>query len=308
VDGSVTIDNDGDLAATGLRIALTGPPGGRIEDVSSGCAAGTAITCELPSLAAQGRTTVSFRVHVPATSGPATTSIVVGATEHDPDPTTNTLVLRTSVLPCTIVGTSGADWLRGTPEPDRICGLPGSDRLLGLAGDDYLDAGNGDDEIVGGPGRDTIVARGGRDLIRTRDGQRDRIDCGSERDIVLADRFDQLLGGCDYVLTNGLRCTKFGTGGGDTLTGTSRRDVICALPGNDTVRGGAGDDALDGGNGNDTLDGGPGRDLVLGGPGFDTISSRDGARDRIRCGTGDDLVLADRRDDVASDCELLRRG
>jgi gametolysin peptidase M11 len=52
--------------------------------------------------------------------------------------------------------------------------------------------------------------------------------------------------------------------------------------------------------------GGPGRDILRGGPGNDTLISRDRSRDSIRCGTGRDLVLADRRDQVARDCETVK--
>ena len=52
--------------------------------------------------------------------------------------------------------------------------------------------------------------------------------------------------------------------------------------------------------------GGPGRDVLRGGPGNDTLNSRDRSRDSILCGTGRDLVLADRRDRVARDCETVK--
>lgn len=105
-----------------------------------------------------------------------------------------------------------------------------------------------------------------------------------------------------------------------------------ALRGNDDVHGGWKSDRLDGARGHDTVEGGdsftqrrhtardilrggPGRDLVVdtggpgnrlfGGPGNDRIAASSPSRvpDVIRCGTGEDLVLAGRNDRIAADCE-----
>jgi Tol biopolymer transport system component len=107
----------------------------------------------------------------------------------------------TTVLDCTILGTTGADHLQGTTGPDRICGMTGPDWISGGNGNDYIDGGNGNDVIFGGPGNDTILGRGGRDVIFARDGQRDWIDCGSEYDIAIVDRFDHVRN-CERVLRN----------------------------------------------------------------------------------------------------------
>lgn len=88
------------------------------------------------------------------------------------------------------------------------------------------------------------------------------------------------------------------TNGADRLVGTLRADRLFGLAGNDTLLGLGG---------NDLLDGGPGRDVLSGGPGNDTIHARDGARDRIGCGSGRDTVVADRVDVVARDCERVTR-
>ena len=117
------------------------------------------------------------------------------------------------------------------------------------------------------------------------------------------------------------RVTKYGTGHADVLNGTSRGDVIDARDGADVVRGLGGDDSLFGGSGGDRLDGGAGNDSMLGGSGSDTLIggrghddldggsgrdvffTRDGARDQVFCGSGDDSVYADARDVVAFNCE-----
>jgi len=66
-------------------------------------------------------------------------------------------------------------------------------------------------------------------------------------------------------------CTRIGTAGRDVLSGTRGRDVLCGLAGADLFR------------------------------------TRDGSADTIRCGSGKDVVVADRRDRVARDCERVSR-
>jgi len=111
-------------------------------------------------------------------------------------------------------------------------------------------------------------------------------------------------------------CHIVGTPRADLLRGTPYLDVIRGLGGNDRIwggnghdqiEGGAGNDVLDGGRYGDTLVGGPGRDRISGGLGPDLIEVRDGERDVVRCGRGDDVVFADRLDRVAKDCEQVVR-
>jgi Gametolysin peptidase M11 len=54
------------------------------------------------------------------------------------------------------------------------------------------------------------------------------------------------------------------------------------------------------------LQGSPGPDVLRGGPGNDTLMARDRSRDAVRCGAGRDLVLADKRDVVTRDCEVVK--
>jgi Tol biopolymer transport system component len=76
-----------------------------------------------------------------------------------------------------------------------------------------------------------------------------------------------------------------GTARANRLLGTRFNDVVVA------------------GGGNDQIDGREGPDLIVAGTGNDRIAARDGTRDRIVCGPGRDVVVADRRDLVARDCE-----
>ncbi len=95
---------------------------------------------------------------------------------------------------------------------------------------------------------------------------------------------------------------------GVTRRGTVKADVLRGTPYADVLRGLGGPDRLFGLGGADTLVGGLGADTLSGGDGNDTISARDGARDTVTCGRGRDVVVADRLDRVARDCETVRRG
>ena len=93
-----------------------------------------------------------------------------------------------------------------------------------------------------------------------------------------------------------------------SLTGTPRADRLVGTPRADAIRGLAGGDVLLGRAGADFLQGGPGRDVLDAGAGDDRVAvSYDGARDRVRCGPGSDVVAADPEDSVAADCELVGR-
>jgi hypothetical protein len=57
----------------------------------------------------------------------------------------------------------------------------------------------------------------------------------------------------------------------------------------------------------DLLRGSRGRDLVIARGGDDRINVRRGGRDRVRCGGGDDVVIAGPTDRVAGTCEVVMR-
>jgi Ca2+-binding RTX toxin-like protein len=130
-----------------------------------------------------------------------------------------------------------------------------------------IDAGAGNDSVLGGDGNDRVWAGAGDDSVDTGPG------------------FDRVRG---------------------------RR-------GDDTINGGDGFDVLHGGLGADTINGGPGNDRITarvrearsdtvnGDAGDDRIFTRDGTRDVVTCGAGVDRVRADFVDDVAADCEQVKR-
>jgi Ca2+-binding RTX toxin-like protein len=82
---------------------------------------------------------------------------------------------------CTILGTQGADRMRGTSAHDVICGLGGNDAISARGGRDVIDNGAGDDEAFGNKGGDLLLGLGGPDLIRGRKGK-DDIGGGADRD------------------------------------------------------------------------------------------------------------------------------
>jgi Ca2+-binding RTX toxin-like protein len=100
--------------------------------------------------------------------------------------------------------------------------------------------------------------------------------------------------------TPGAACSvvKKGTPKSDRLRGTAAGDRMLGRKGNDRLKGLGGADCLNGGKGADRL---------IAGPGDDRVAARDGQRDVVRCGPGRDVVVADRRDRIAKNCETTRR-
>jgi hypothetical protein len=93
-----------------------------------------------------------------------------------------------------------------------------------------------------------------------------------------------------------------------TVLGTPRADVLKGTPRADAIDGRGGSDTLAGLGGADVLQGGPGKDTIDAGAGDDRIPAHaDGARDRIRCGAGRDIVTAEPNDTVLRDCEVVSR-
>jgi Subtilase family/RTX calcium-binding nonapeptide repeat (4 copies) len=90
------------------------------------------------------------------------------------------------------------------------------------------------------------------------------------------------------------------------VQGTRRGDRLRGTPGGDKLFGRGGRDRLNGLAGEDCLNGNRGRDRIAGGPGDDTLRARDGKRDYLNCGAGDDTAVVDRRD-RARNCETVKR-
>ena len=81
---------------------------------------------------------------------------------------------KTSVKPCTVVGTNGPDSLLGSSGADVICGRGGADTIYAGGGNDEVRGGGGADRLQGGGGGDTVRGGSGNDLLFAYDGTRDR--------------------------------------------------------------------------------------------------------------------------------------
>jgi Ca2+-binding RTX toxin-like protein len=97
-------------------------------------------------------------------------------------------------------------------------------------------------------------------------------------------------------------------GGRDLLVGGF--DLVSGTPdpGADLLRGDKGKDFLYGQDGNDKVKGGKGKYRLTGGPGNDKLRARDGERDLVKCGGGQDSAWVDPDDTVKRSCEKVRGG
>lgn len=98
---------------------------------------------------------------------------------------------------------------------------------------------------------------------------------------------------------------ELGGRGDDVLRGSDLDDRLAGFGGEDGIWGLAGDDGLSGGGGDDELYGGPGRDALLGGAGEDFLETKDGDRDYVDCGHGEDAASVDMKDRVSRTCETI---
>src|SRR5215211_2023463 len=233
--------------------------------------------------------------------------------------------LSVTALASVLVGTGGPDVLVGTTGPDQLYGEDGSDVLRGLGGNDYLEAGPGEDSVEGAGGVDLLIGGTGDDRLDGAAGN-DVIYAGAGDDTVLGGRgADTIFGqaGDDRIFGGSGRDRIWASLGADFVDGGSGSDRITAADDNATIVGGSGNDMIMGGGGNMTVRGGPGRDRirtgagddhVRGGTGADRIATgagddrvnvRDGRRDRVNCGRGRDVAIADLIDRLAG-CEVVR--
>mgnify|MGYP000246300659 CR=1 FL=1 len=194
-----------------------------------------------------------------------------------------------------LIGTNGADLLKGDVTNDRLKGESGNDTLMGGAGGDWLQGGTGDDSLDGGAngtdasGRVLIDVAAYKNAASTytisanTDGSYTVVSASTDADsegtdtllhvegLQFSDRFVSLVvdrqerdlnkdGVTDLVEVRGLDLTSTG----DTLTFASGKGAIAhnfmGGLGNDTLTGGSGADGFDGGAGNDSLVGGDGVD------------------------------------------------
>jgi hypothetical protein len=164
--------------------------------------------------------------------------------------------------------------------------------FVGSSRNDVIFGSRFGDRIRGGRGRDTVRARAGADCV-SGGVDADRLVGQPGRDRLAGNR------GADRL---------FGGPGRDRLIGAQGNDGLQGHGGADRLSGGRGPDRLNGGGGNDRLSVGGATNRASGGAGNDRISARNGKRDKINCGRGNDTVRADRNDRVLGNCENVRRG
>ena len=203
-----------------------------------------------------------------------------------------------------VFGDAGDDALRGASGADRLEGGDGNDLLQGFSRGDTLRGGSGNDRLEGGTGSDSELAGSGDDVVHQGPGPNGADTLDGQ------DGFDTL----DYgARTAPLQITLDGVrNDGDARAGerdSAREgfDRVVAGAGSDFLLGREGNDELIGGGGGDVLEGRRGDDRFDGGPGIDQVRARDLSADTIACGSETDSVAADARDNVAADCERVRR-
>lgn len=175
----------------------------------------------------------------------------------------------------TIVGTSGADQITGTPGPDVIVAKGGSDTINSLAGDDVICSNGGDDTVDSGPGRDRVYGGDGDDEINTGGGNDWAFGLGGADEISGGSGADRLSGNAGIDLIDGGSNADWLRGGrdADRMLGQSGSDYLQGAWGNDVLLGGPGNDNLRGGNDDDMLDGGSKKDRCKGGNGSDQMKA-----------------------------------
>ena len=179
-------------------------------------------------------------------------------------------------------GTQFGDTIKAGAGNDTIGALQGDDCVFGEAGDDRIVSGAGNDQVDGGLGKDRLFGDSGNDAIRGGTGV-DHVRGSSGNDVVRGDA------------------------GNDFVSGGSNNDRVIGGAGRDSLRGDSGNDVIRGDGGNDAIDAGKGRNRVAAGGGNDRINVVNGSKDRVTCGTGRDVVRADRADRVARSCERVLR-
>jgi hypothetical protein len=175
------------------------------------------------------------------------------------------LLMATMTLAVLVIG--GVAWaLTFTCTIDNCIGTPQDDQITGADRSQFFDARAGDDAVQGRGDNDTLHGRSGFDDL-TGDGNNAPEDDG----------FDVM----------------FGEGRQDFLEGEGSINLYFGGPGPDII---------------DAQYSGflaAADEEIHGGPGNDNISTDDGLRDNVECGSGpEDIVHHDQFDVLAADCEI----
>lgn len=153
-------------------------------------------------------------------------------------------------------GGGGADILEGRDGNDVLKGGTGIDRLLGGAGSDALDGGTGADTLIGEGGNDSYVVDNSQDVVTELTGQ--------GTDNIATSVSYTLSANVEKLLLLGTAANGTGNGLANEITGNTAINVINGVAGADTLKGVGGADKLNGGVGDDALFGGGGKDILRG--------------------------------------------
>jgi serralysin len=188
-----------------------------------------------------------------------------------------------------LLGSSGADRLRGDAGAnvlmgeggdDLLDGMAGADTLLGGDGNDRLDGGSGSDRMEGGAGNDTFIVADAADMVVE--------GLGAGLDQVNASVSHTLAANVENLLLVGTAAIN-GTGNSlaNRIEGNGAANALRGGEGGDTLLGAAGNDLLDGEGGTDRLEGGAGDDTYVLATSGDTVVEAVGAGlDHVRAGYG----------------------
>ena len=188
---TVALRNDGTRTLRDVRLSLAATRGTLVVP-GRACGAGGQVVCALGDLEPGSEVAFGARAIFRAPGQTRVTASASYAGGADADPTDDLAAALADVSPCDLLGTWGRDRLVGTRRGEWICARPGWDYIDARGGNDIIDAGSGVDTVIAGAGRDVVDSGGGGDTIRVRDGERDVVDCGTETDVVFADRKDVL--------------------------------------------------------------------------------------------------------------------
>jgi uncharacterized repeat protein (TIGR01451 family) len=231
---TITVTNNGPLAATNVVVTDNLPAPSDIDYVSATTTAGSCqksgntVTCNLGTLANTATATVTIVVNA-RKSGTLSNTATVGSPED------NTPANNSATAVTTVTNPGQGNNNKNNPNKVRVsCATP---TITGTAGDDVITGTDHADVIVTLGGNDQVSALGGKDLVCTGAG------------------FDTVFGGF----------------GGDTIIGGADPDRLVGNGGGDLLKGKAGRDALRGKSGNDVLNGGRNRDSCKGGAGRDVL-------------------------------------
>jgi trimeric autotransporter adhesin len=167
----------------------------------------------------------------------AALTLTVTATDSQGASASSTFSLTVNQSPeLTVLGTEGADTLRGASRNDHLYGGAGNDTLRGMRGDDVLDGGTGADLLLGGLGNDSYV-----------------VDQADDQAIeLMGEGVDTVNASVSYSLAANLENLTLTGNAAINATGNTQDNILVGNGAANTLDGGVGADRLLGGLGDDS--------------------------------------------------------